>query len=585
MLLLPFLSCANAKLKHGAAQGMAFNHAPAAFIFLINLIIIFFAITQPQRAGTRVFQMVLGVALCCWSGGLVAYDYVAGLGMPNEWVFIFPAISVMLIPAGFLSFALSFPQPLKWVEKSEFPLVSLYLPPLILVSFTRYSELAGSYLSYSIVKDIWERRVWTAYPLLIVSTLYLVLAAWLFDRRLKESKDQNDQQLFRWILYSFIGTLTFTVAMLATAGTRMGEMQYPAPSLLLALLGQLGLLCAVRHLQETTPEEVSRAVFLPLLALVIVFMLLLGEMMVSALLRTDFLNDLQMSVLLLFSVSVSLFAVLLREDLQKLFDRFFFNRAYIYRERMREMHTELREARERLSRAERMAIVGEVAASVAHEIKNPLGPIKGYTQMILRLVDKMEPTGEKDRMIRGLNIIGEEVDKINERVMRLLEFSRSEQLELKPCQIEEVVRRAVDLARGESLGERRDLEIEVRAQPDLPLVAGDPFRLHEAFFNIIQNGVQAMNGRGRLEIDIRGDRTPDGRLGVEVRFRDYGKGMSLEEARQAFKPFYTTREGGAGLGLGVVKNAIQAHRGEISISTNPNQGATIVVWLPAEETP
>lgn len=559
---------------------MAFNQAPAAFILLINLIIFVFAITQPQREGTRIFQMLLAAALCCWSGGLVLYDAFAARGLPNAWLFILPSIAVMLIPATFLSFALYFPRPLRWVAKFGFPMVVLYLPPLILVSLTNYATLAESYSSYSMTSEIWQRKVWTAYPLLIISTFYLTMAAWIFDRRLKESKDPNDQQLFRWLLYSFIGTLTFTVAMLATSQAGGTGMQHPAPSLLMALVGQLGLFCAVRHLQETTPEELSRAVFFPLLALVIVFVLLLSEMILSAFLNIDFLNDLQMSVLLLLSVSISLIAALLREDLQRLFDRFFFNRAFIYRQRMREMHSELREARERLSRAERMAIVGEIAASVAHEIKNPLGPIQGYTQMILRMLDKMPPTPDKDRMVRGLNIIGEEVDKINDRVRRLLEFSRSEQMEIKPCDVSEVVRRAVDLALGEEL-DRRELTIDLRVDKDLPLVAGDPFRLHEAFFNIIANGIQAMDGHGKLEIAVQRKDSADGRSGIEIKIRDYGKGMSLEETKQAFKPFYTTREGGVGLGLGVVKNTIQAHRGEIVIMSNPNEGSTVSVWLPA----
>lgn len=562
---------------------MAINQAPAAIIFLVNLIIFAFAITQPQREGTRVFQMVMGVALLCWSGGLVLYDYSAAQGLPNEWIFMLPAITIMLVPACFLSFALTFPQPAGWVERTRFPMVTWYLPPLILVTLTDFDRMAQSYSTYVMTTSVFQRNVWTAYPMLAISCVYLVWAAVLLNRRMKESTDANDQQLFRWLLYSFIGTVTFGLAMLATA--RMGaEEIYPAPSTVMALLGQLGLFCGVRHLQETTPEEFSRAVFLPLLALAIVFIILLSDLILTVTLGMRPFQDLQLSLLMLVTVSLSLLLVLFREDLQRAFDRFFFNRAYVYRQRMREMHSELREARERLSRAERMAIVGEVAASVAHEIKNPLGPIKGYTQMLLRLMDKMDPTADKDRMVRGLNIIAEEVDKINERVRRLLEFSRSEQLEMKPCRIDELIQRAADLARGEAL-DGQELAVALDAQPNLPLLSGDPFRLHEAFFNIIQNGIQAMDGHGRLEIEIRAMPSVDGRNGVEVRVRDYGKGMSIEESKQAFKPFYTTRQGGAGLGLGVVKNTVQAHRGEITIASNPQRGATVTVWLPAEEQP
>ncbi len=566
---------------------MAIDQAPEAIIFLINLIIFFFAVRHPQREGSRVFQMVLGAALFCWSGGMVLYDYSARNGIPNEWVFILPSITTMLVPAAFLSFALSFPTPRPWVERHHLPLVSLYLPPLVLVCLTfirqeDYQRLAQSYSTYAWTTKVWGRKVWSAYPMFAISAVYLTLAAWIFNRRLRESNDPNDQQLFRWILYCFIGTLTFSVAMLATARTAEGDL-YPAPSMVMALIGQLGLFCAVRHLQESAPEEVSRAVLLPLLALAIVFSIRVGYVALTALLNFDILAEWQLEALMLVSVFISLTLVLVREDLQRGFDRFFFNRAYQYRQMMREMHSELREARERLSRAERMAIVGEIAASVAHEIKNPLGPIKGYTQMILRLVDKMPASSDKDRMVRGLNIIGEEVDNINDRVRSLLEFSRSEQLALKPCRISEIVQRAADLARGEAL-DGKDLQIVMQAEKMLPLTAGDPVRLHEAFFNIIENGIQAMDGRGRIEITINRAMAVDGRNGVQIKVRDQGRGMSLEQTKQAFKTFYTTREGGAGLGLGVVKNAVQAHHGEISIASNPNQGATVTVWLPADET-
>jgi signal transduction histidine kinase len=562
---------------------MAIDQAPAAIILLINLIILIFALSHPQREGTRLFQMGMAAALICWSGGMVLYDISANIqGAGNAGALILPAITVMLIPAGLLSFALTFPHPLPWVERHKPPMVLLYFPALILLCLTDYIQLSSSYGGYSWKTVVWDKGVWTALPLFGVSATYLTAAAWVLNRRLKETTDPNNSELFRSLLYSFVGAFVFGCALMAVVRPDKGEM-YPAPSMMLALVGQLSLFWAIRYLQETTPEEVSRAVFLPLLALAIVFVVLLINALLSALTGSPFFSELQLSVLLVLSVSIPLVLTLLREEMQEAFDRFFFKRAYRYREVMRKMHSELREAREHLSRAQRMAIVGEVAASMAHEIKNPLGPIKGYTQMMSRLLEQMPPSPQSERFARGLMIIGEEVDSINERVMRLLEFSRAGELQRQPCPVGEIVERAVDLACAEQL-DRGKLEVQVDIDSDLPLVRGDPFRLREAFFNIIHNGIQAMDGKGRLRVTVQRNDAPGGRPGLEVRVADSGCGLDEEGIRQMFKPFYTTRPGGTGLGLGAVKNTLQAHRGEITVTSEPGQGATVMIWLPAQET-
>jgi len=555
---------------------MAIDQASAGIIFLINLIICLYALFQPQREKTRLFQLVMGAALMCWSGGVVLYNALEG----NAAVLILPAVTVMLVPANFLSFALSFPRAARWVERYRFPLVVLYFPALVLVCLTDYAQLAESYPSYGFKTVVWERGVWTALPLFGISSLYMAVAAWLFNRRLREAEDPNDRDLFRYLLYSFIGALALGVTALATVKPAEGQ-SYPAPSMLLALLGQLGLFWAIRCLHEKIPEKLSRAVFLPLLALAIVFLILLTDLILEAFPYGPHFNELQLSVLMLVSVSISLLLVLFSEELQNAFDYVLFKRAYRYRTQMLRMHSELREARERLSRAERMAIVGEVAASVAHEIKNPLGPIKGYTQMMMRMLEDLPPSAQKERFLRCLTIICEEVDKINERVRRLMEFSRSQDFERRECRLEEIVQRAADLAQADA-SKGRELDVVTRMEENLPSLQGDPFRLHEAFFNIIQNGIQAMSDGGRLEIAIQRASSPGGQAGLEVRITDNGKGMTLEETRQMFKAFYTTREGGTGLGLGVVKSAIQAHRGEITVQSAPNKGTTVQVWLPVE---
>ncbi len=555
---------------------MSIDQAPAAFIFLVNLIICLAAVLFRQREGTRFFQLTMGAALMSWSGGAILYpmlDY-------NSTVFIFPAIAVMLIPASFLGFAISFPEPLPWVRRHNLPLAVLYLPPLAMISLTNYAETAGAFASYAWKLRIVPDRYWPNWPLFYVSAIYLVAAAWVFNKRLREASDSEDRALFSSILYSFMGAFLYSLLMLATSRASEGR-YYPAPSMLLALLGELGVFCAFRYLHETTPEAISRAVFLPLLALFIVFIILTTNLILEYLLSTTVFGPLQLSVLILLSVSISLTLALAHESFQSLFDRFFFSRAYRYRHQMRQMHDELREARERLSRAQRMAIVGEVAASVAHEIKNPLGPIKGYTQMMARTLEHLAPSPHKDKLERGLSIIAEEVDNINERVRKLLEFSKSQEPARAPCDLERTARRAADLASAESLEQGR-LQIVVASRNPLPPFSGDGFMLQEAFFNIIQNAIQALGDSGRVDIQLRPRDSTGGEPGIEIEFRDDGHGIAPEQAQEIFKPFFTTREQGTGLGLGVVKNAIQAHRGEIAVASEPGRGTTVRVWLPAE---
>ncbi|MCX7015614.1 MAG: hypothetical protein NTW86_24185, partial [Candidatus Sumerlaeota bacterium] len=456
---------------------MTIYQTPAAMVFLVNLIICAYALARPQPENTRVFQLVMGAALLCWSGGVLLYWMLEG----NAAVFILSAVANMLVPANYLAFALAYPTPVRWVERHRFPLVLLYFPALILVCLTNYSLLAEWHATYGFCTALWERNVWTAIPLYVLSTVYLGAAAGLFQRRMRQAKDPHERDLLRYFLYSFLGVLVFAAATSLVAWPSRGDL-YPSFSMFMALIGQLGLFWMIRCLHEQAPENLSRAVFLPLLALVIVFVILLIDKILEAVLGGPSFTALQLSLLMLVSVSVSLILVLFREELQDAFDSLFFQRAYRYRGEMRKIQAELTEARERLYRAQRMAIVGEVAASVAHEIKNPLGPIKGYTQMMMRTLEEMPPSEHTERFARSLRIIEEEVDNINERVRQLLEFSRSQNLECQLCRIDAIVQRAADLAQADA-SNGRSLEVIPDFESQLPALRADPARLHEAFFN------------------------------------------------------------------------------------------------------
>jgi signal transduction histidine kinase len=244
---------------------------------------------------------------------------------------------------------------------------------------------------------------------------------------------------------------------------------------------------------------------------------------------------------------------------------------------------EASEAFTRVKERERLAAIGELSAGLAHEIRNPLGAIKGAAQLLVGPDGTpVEPSGESAEFVK---IIIEEVDRLNHVVTQFLDYARSGGDAAKrhrPLDLNDVVRKTAQL-----LGRDAPRNVEIRVQLDelLPPVAGDAAPLLQVFLNLGQNAIQAMERTSGGTLDIITTRRRRSRLGygsfAEVRFRDTGVGVAPEALSKLFIPFFTTREKGTGLGLAISERIVSEHGGTIEVHPNPERGATFSVYLPA----
>jgi len=234
-----------------------------------------------------------------------------------------------------------------------------------------------------------------------------------------------------------------------------------------------------------------------------------------------------------------------------------------------------------LRRRERLAAVGQLSAGLAHEIRNPLGSIKGAAQL---LADSTLPADDRDRL---LGILTEESGRLDRVLTDFLTFARPRPPELRPLALERCVRDTLALLAGEA-AERR-VTIAFVPAPDLPAIAGDEDLLRQVVWNLARNGLQAVGAGGQLEIHLDraaagGSIDPASEF-IKMSILDNGGGVSDEDLSYIFNPFFTTREGGTGLGLAICHRIVQDHGGTIEASNRPEGGARFDVYLPAGDAP
>jgi two-component system, NtrC family, sensor histidine kinase HydH len=240
---------------------------------------------------------------------------------------------------------------------------------------------------------------------------------------------------------------------------------------------------------------------------------------------------------------------------------------------------------QQMKERDRLAAIGEMSAGLAHEIRNPLAAIKGAIQY---LDPAKLPADDRE----FLEIVVDEVNRLNGVVSQFLDYSRPLKSALAPGDVNDIVARTVRLLQS---AVPPGIEVVQDLAPELPRVLCDAEQLKQVFINLAQNGFQAMTGGGTLTISTgvvrdelaywrEGARRPDQ---VEVRFRDTGPGIAEEERERIFVPFFTTKEKGTGLGLAICLRLVRAHQGTLVVRSPPSGGAEFTVSLPGirEERP
>lgn len=242
-----------------------------------------------------------------------------------------------------------------------------------------------------------------------------------------------------------------------------------------------------------------------------------------------------------------------------------YRESYVERERA----IERRSMQERVSRAEHLAHIGQLAASLAHEIKNPLAGISGAIQVIRETL----PGDNPHRPV--LAEVLRQVSRLDETVKDLLIYSRPAPLNLADCDVRALFERMQTVLQG--IPEVRRVKLECDLPEHLPIIGADEGQLEQVLMNLLLNAAQASPERGKVRLVARQKAEC-----VELRVEDEGMGMDDETQSRAFEPFFTTRAKGTGLGLSICQKLVEAHRGTISIESSPGKGTALIVTLPIE---
>ena len=245
--------------------------------------------------------------------------------------------------------------------------------------------------------------------------------------------------------------------------------------------------------------------------------------------------------------------------------------------------TEKKRLQADLQHAAQLSLVGELAAGLAHEIKNPLAGIQGIVDIFLRRREANDP--EREALVG----VRQEVERIDSTVRALLDRARPRMMEIQPSSLTEVTRRAVTLAtaqaavRGESA---RQISIRFEPSSDPIRIPIDAAQIEDAILNLIINAIEASEGKSRVTVRIfrseSDDDAADLRDEATIEVSDEGSGISEEDLDRIFHPFFTTRKVGTGLGLPAVRRIVRAHGGRIEVQSILGEGSTFTIHLPLE---
>jgi len=233
-------------------------------------------------------------------------------------------------------------------------------------------------------------------------------------------------------------------------------------------------------------------------------------------------------------------------------------------------NTRIREMEVRVQRAERLAAMGRMAASIAHEIRNPLASMSGSIQL---MADSL-PVDDSHRKL--MDIVVRQVEHLNGWITDFLDYTRPKPMERERLDLARIVEDALAVLRNDRHLEGIELILD---QEPHPFVAGDRRRLTQVVYNLVLNAAQAVGARGIIRLKV----APAGH-GVEFSVRDNGPGVPPEHLTRIFEPFYTTKPGGTGLGLATVYRNVEDHDGSVHVHSDPeSRGATFTVYLPGAE--
>jgi PAS domain S-box-containing protein len=246
-------------------------------------------------------------------------------------------------------------------------------------------------------------------------------------------------------------------------------------------------------------------------------------------------------------------------------------------EQLRQKTEEVRIMTQQLWQSAKLASVGELAASIAHELNNPLATVS------LRIESALAHTPADDPRRKGLEVIGQETKRMGDLVANLLQFSRRGQEQISTVDVRDELTKAVELVQHHL--HKRSVNVVHDLDPDTPVIYADRQKLRQVFLNLLTNAGDAMPKGGTLTLRTAAAALENGKVGVLLEFADTGAGIPAEYLERVMEPFFTTKEEGKGTGLGlaICRRVVEEHHGRIVIVSEVGKGTTVRIVLPVTD--
>jgi C4-dicarboxylate-specific signal transduction histidine kinase len=240
----------------------------------------------------------------------------------------------------------------------------------------------------------------------------------------------------------------------------------------------------------------------------------------------------------------------------------------------------LRDAHAQLAHVSRVATIGQLTASIAHEVNQPIGALVTNAHAALRMLSAVPPDLKQTR--EALDDIIKDGRRVSDVIQRIRALVKKAPAQVELLDVNDVIAETIALARTEIL--RNDVSLQIQLGPDLPPVRGDRVQLQQVIMNLVMNAVEAMSGmdQGARELQIATDQDREDRVSLTV--RDSGPVLKPEALDRFFEAFYSTKPTGMGIGLSICRSIIEAHEGRILAIANVSRGATVHITLPASRT-
>jgi signal transduction histidine kinase len=242
---------------------------------------------------------------------------------------------------------------------------------------------------------------------------------------------------------------------------------------------------------------------------------------------------------------------------------------------MADTRVTLEQNRRQLLNAEKLASVGKLAASVAHEIRNPLTAVKMWLYSMRKAV------GDNPELLRKLDIVSDEIARLENILRNFLAFSRPPALKPRPELVVPLIDKTLELF-GPRI-EGKNIRLLRKETDGLPAIVADPDQLRQVWVNLLNNAADAVGDSGEICVQTDAQRESDGRRMVVVRFQNTGPAMPEDVKQRIFEPFYTTKESGTGLGLCIAASIMAQHGGRLVLESSTAERTTFAVWIPAAD--